>query len=210
MSFGNSILFFLAVAAATASPGPNILLLMVYSLKYGWKNALYSISGNVLSLFFQTAVAAFGFGAVITVFRTNLFYIQVLGAVYLFYLGLRILIQANKQDSIFNFERAGDIFESPPRFRMFKDAFLTSATNPKALLFQVAIFPQFLDHNLQVWPQFLSMFAIIVITVAVIHIFYAYFASKISKYLRNQRTRYAISIITGFWFLLFGALMILA
>jgi len=208
MTQSDALLFFTAVFAATISPGPNILILLTYSLRYGWTNSLFTIMGNLTSLFFQTAIAAFGFGAIVTLFQENLQYFKIAGAIYLFYLGIRVIYNTYKSNEagILTLDHTDDI--SVPRFNMAKDAFLVSITNPKALLFQAAIFPQFLRTDSPIVPQFFVMFFIILATVAAIHIGYSYFAERIFGRLSNAQTRHKISYVSGIWFILFGAMML--
>lgn len=208
MPLNDAVLFFLAVFAATISPGPNILILLIYSIRYGWKNALFTITGNLTSLFLQTSIAAFSFGAIITLFEANLKYFKVAGAVYLFYMGARIIYQTIRNQDPLKLDESGSSNETAPRFKMAKDAFLISITNPKALLFQAAIFPQFLRSENSVLPQFIVMFSIILLTVAVIHVGYALFAARIFRHLRSSRTRRTISFASGCWFIFFGFAMI--
>lgn len=50
----------------------------------------------------------------------------------------------------------------PTPLKLFKSAFLTAVTNPKATMFFTALFPQFIDQGAALLPQFLTLTGIFV------------------------------------------------
>jgi len=135
----HSILTYTLVAAiAIASPGPATLVALHNSVAYGAKSTLWSSLGNISGLFCMSAAAMLGLGALIASSEWVFNAVKIVGAGYLFYLGAKQLFSKSQ---LLSASSADDgKLARPPRLKLFKSAFLTAATNPKATLFFLAIF----------------------------------------------------------------------
>lgn len=125
-------------------PGPSQILMISNSARYGWRGATPTIAGDLSANALQMLAAAFGLAAVIAASQTALLVVKWLGVGYLVYVGLKTFFAA-----------APEIGEAPAARRsdLFRQGFLTSATNPKAVFFFAALFPQFLTPEAPIWPQ---------------------------------------------------------
>ena len=85
------------------------------------------------------------------------------------------------------------------------EAFLVSASNPKAILFLSAIFPQFLNPELPMVPQFAVMFTTIIVIVSIIHGTYGLLAVSFRDRPLSDRLRRWMARITGGTFISLGA-----
>ena len=91
--------------------------------------------------------AGLGLAALIAASATALTVIKWLGVAYLVYIGLRMIRRAGRRLDLGAAPRVS-------RRALWLQGFLTSASNPKAVVFFAALFPQFIDPNVAFWPQF--------------------------------------------------------
>lgn len=153
-------LLFMAVGfAAVASPGPAILLAISNSVRFGMAKVFLSTLGNITGLFFLSIAAIFGLGAVFKT-STHLFLlVKIVGAAYLVYLGIK---QWRSKDNFFadnlNENTTNNIkSKNKSNLQIYSEGFLIAITNPKAILFFTALFPQFIDTTKALPQQFLLM-----------------------------------------------------
>ena len=199
-------LFALAILIASVSPGPNVLIVMVHALRHGWRNALFTIAGNIACLFLIATLAALGVGALIQAQPVLYLVLKVLGAGYLIWMGARILWRSfQPQGGIEGLDDVGASASPPNRLRLATEAFLVSASNPKSVIFLSAVFPQFLDPGRALAPQFAVMFATIIAIVTTIHLAYAIGASALRERIARPRVRTWLSRATGGTFVALGA-----
>ncbi|KIY42656.1 lysine transporter LysE [Pseudomonas sp. 10-1B] len=199
----HSILAFTVVAAiAIASPGPATLMAINNSLAYGPRYAIWSSIGNASGLFCLSAAAMLGLGALLASSEWMFSVVKILGAGYLFYLGARQLF---KKGSVLAQEvhPDGQTYR-PSRLKLYKSAFLTATTNPKATIFFTALFPQFIDQGAAMLPQFLLLTAIFMgLSLASLSL-YAAAAAQAKGMLSRPAFSVWISRLVGSTFICFG------
>ena len=94
---------------------------------------------------------------------------------------------------------------SPTRFKLYKSAFLTALTNPKATMFFTALFPQFIDQCATLLPQFLILTSIFMaLSVASLSL-YAAPASRAKGVLTRPDLSRWVNRVVGSTFICFGA-----
>ena len=76
------------------------------------------------------------------------------GVVYLIWLGLRMIQRASHAEYI-----VGGLESAVSLKTLWMQGFITSAANPKAVVFFAALFPQFVEGGRPFWPQFLILSA---------------------------------------------------
>ena len=136
----------LAVFFATP-PDTSQLLIISNSLRRGLRRSMATIAGDLSANYLQMALAGFGLTAVIAASAGALSVIKWLGVAYLVWIGLQLLLSRPKSDAP----------EAGSEGRLFRQGFLTSTANPYAVVFFGALFPQFIDPALPVWPQLLIL-----------------------------------------------------
>ena len=199
------LLFAATILIASVSPGPNVLIVVVNALTHGRAGAAWTIFGNLVCLFCVALIASIGVGAAIATAPLAFQVMKICGGAYLAWLGFK-MIRAS-------FRSAGDLKLSADegakrRFSgraLFCEAFLVSASNPKSILFLTAVFPQFLDTQRAMAPQFAVMFATIVGLVMLIHGGYAYLAMTVRNRTISSGFRQWLQRITGGMFVGLGA-----
>ncbi len=147
MSFELWIAFTLASAALLAVPGPTVMLVVSYALGRGRSSAWATVPGVTLGDFTAMTVSLLGAGAIIAASATLFTVLKLFGAGYLIWLG----IQLWRADPVL--EETGGASGSDGQ-RMFRNAYIVTALNPKSIAFFIAFVPQFVDTAAPVFTQF--------------------------------------------------------
>ena len=151
-----TLLTFSAVAGiAIVSPGPATLLAMRNGSAFGIHAAIWSSLGNVSGLFCVSAATLLGLGVLLKSSALLFAVVKTLGALYLFYIGLRQLFARTTATNT-GVDAAASA-AAPAALRLYREAFLVATTNPKAILFFTALFPQFIDAHAPLLAQFLVL-----------------------------------------------------
>ncbi|HEY5799753.1 MAG TPA: LysE family translocator [Burkholderiaceae bacterium] len=148
---------FCAVALVSIlSPGPAILLAISNSVSLGWRRVAYSSLGNVSGIFVVASLAMTGLGALLRTSAVLFAALKIAGAAYLLYLGIK---QWRSKANLFAGPSADDAAPARSRRAIYAQGLLMALTNPKAILFFTALFPQFIDTHAALLPQFLILTA---------------------------------------------------
>lgn len=204
MTVESWIIYLALVTAATATPGPAILFIITNSTLYGWKRATWSALGNIMGLFCLGIIAITGLG---TILNTSLVFFNILkyaGAAYLIYLGIKIIFQKGVDFSSINTPaRSTDISSQ----KIFLQALGVAVSNPKAIVFLTALFPQFINVEQTLIPQF----SILIITLMSFSFFflmvYAFGAQRMKIWLNRSDRITLFSRTSGSIFIGFGLLL---
>ena len=120
------------------TPGPDIIYVMTRGMAQGRRAALAAAAGFALGNFAHTFFAVVGLSALITSSATAFACVRYAGALYLIYLGVRML---KSRGALIAEGRAGAL-----QCRViFRQSVLANIMNPKVALFFLAFFPQFVD-----------------------------------------------------------------
>ncbi|MGA8135176.1 MAG: LysE family translocator [Pseudomonas gingeri] len=200
----HSILAFTLVGGiAIASPGPATLMALNNSITYGPRSTLWSSLGNASGLFCLSAAAMLGLGALLASSEWMFNAVKIAGAGYLFYLGAKQLL---KKSPVLAGEAQGQpTRHRPSRSKLYKSAFLTAATNPKATIFFTALFPQFIDQSAALLPQFLILTTIFMALSLTSLSLYAALASRAKGLLIRPVFSKWVNRVVGSTFIGFGA-----
>jgi threonine/homoserine/homoserine lactone efflux protein len=205
MSLQTWLLYVAAVFVLTVTPGPSVLMCIASGIANGAKRTLFCALGSVTAVVGIMAASALGLGAILAVSETLFGAIKWAGVAYLLYLGVTSLMAKNADFTIA--ETAVNI-ERVPAHRLFLNGFLVGASNPKALLFFTAFFPQFLDATKPQWPQFAVLCATFICFELFWLMFYATFASRVGPWLRKAGRARTFNVVVGSSFV--GAAALLA
>ena len=179
-------------AVVLAIPGPTILLVLSYSIAHGRQATLPLVAGVALGDSVAITLSLIGLG---TLLATSAFWFTVIkwmGGLYLIYLGISLLRGARKPLPI----QAGDAGESSPR-KLFGNAFIVTALNPKSIVFFIALLPQFISAAHPVAPQLWILGVTFVVLATIGATSYALFASSIRRFLAAPRAQKAYSRVGG-------------
>ncbi len=140
------------VLAMMSTPGPSQLLMLSNSATHGFKRSTVTAVGDLTANALQMLAAGFGLAAVLAASANALFVIKWLGVVYLIWLGARMIWKARSIKAPLSIDRS----KTPLRTLWFQ-GFITSASNPKAVVFFAALFPQFISAESAFASQFLVL-----------------------------------------------------
>jgi threonine/homoserine/homoserine lactone efflux protein len=139
---GPSLLAFaLASVALIVIPGPSVLFVIGRSLALGRAGGLLSVLGNALGMLPLVIAVALGIGALVAQSVVVFTVIKLVGAAYLIYLGIQA-IRHRRHTAVTHEDQPS---RSP--WRILGEGFLVGLTNPKSLVFFVAVLPQFVDYG---------------------------------------------------------------
>lgn len=142
MPSGDALLTFsLASLVLIAIPGPSVLFVIGRSLALGRRAGLLSVLGNGLGALPLVFAVAIGIGAVVAQSLVLFTVIKVLGAGYLIYLGVQAIRHRRLDQGT---DQATDPAPASAQ-RTIGQGFLVGVTNPKTIVFFVAVLPQFVD-----------------------------------------------------------------
>ncbi|MDR6208284.1 LysE family translocator [Paraburkholderia graminis] len=207
MSFHTWVLFATAYLVTTISPGPNVLLVIRNTVRYGSRGAASTIAGNLLAQLVVVVLVALGVGAVLAAMPPLFVGMKVVGAVYLMYLGLKQLrSQAPKATPSANAQFAHVLNKG----KIFREAILVSGSNPKTLIFLSAFMPQFITHDRPLPEQFIVMYLTVAAIVALVHTIYSVSVRGIHNGLGSNRWVGAVKRSSGVVFIALGIKLLTA
>lgn len=202
-----TLIAFIVVAWITiATPGPATLLSLRNGAAYGAGAVLWSAWGNVIGVLFLSSTAILGLGVVLSSSAMLFNAVKIIGALYLFYIGVRSLF--NRSAPLAYEIEGGGAVVAPSRRKLITQTFMISATNPKGLLFFSALFPQFINAKAPLVPQFLILTGIFMGLAYVTHVLYAVAASRARHFLQNPSLTKWFDRVVGTTFIAFGALLL--
>lgn len=152
MPFETWAIYVATVLALMSTPGPSHLLMLSNSGAHGFGRSLATAAGDLTANFLQMLAAGLGLAALITASGAALSVIKWLGVAYLVWLGIRMIRNAKSSAANANGAASKASLRS-----LWMQGFLTSAANPKAVVFFAALFPQFISADLAFWPQFILL-----------------------------------------------------
>ena len=150
------ILYFTAIVIVIAIPGPLSLLMVNSTLKQGIRASAPVIFGGSFASSVLLIISASGLGAIVVSSELAFNAIRYAGAAYLFYLGIKLirppvsLTGAQGLD-----EQPHSETQADSKTPLFQQAFLMGISNPKDILFFIALLPQFVDPQASLLPQLL-------------------------------------------------------
>jgi len=196
---------FVAMAfVVSATPGPNMLLVMSHSARFGWRAAVATMGGCMSALLTMMCISAAGMGALLQAFPTVFDSLRLAGAAYLAWLGLMAWRApvADAADPTVALARE----RSQPR-QLYRQGVFVAASNPKAILFAAAFFPQFLNPGAPKLPQFSILLATFSVIEVGWYMVYALGGHKLAHHLRRASVLRVFNRVTGGAFIGFAAVM---
>ena len=146
--------YVVTVLALMSTPGPSQLLMLSNSGAHGFRRALSTAAGDLSANALQMLAAGLGLAAIIAASGAALAIIKWAGVCYLIWLGIRMIRRAMPDGSNLITTQSTVSLRN-----LWMQGFLTSAANPKAVVFFAALFPQFISADGAFWPQFLILSA---------------------------------------------------
>lgn len=159
----NLLTFALASVALIALPGPTVLFVIGRSLALGRIGGFLSVLGNALGMVPVIAAVALGLGAIVTQSVVVFTVIKFVGAAYIVYLGVHAIRHRRAV--------ARDIGVSVARksnWRLLAEGSVVGVSNPKSMVFFVAVLPQFVDYRAGAVPLQLMTLGVLFVFLALL------------------------------------------
>ena len=156
MNLQTWLAFFVASWLISLSPGAGAIKSMSTGMRYGYRKGIFNIFGLQLGVLFLVLIVAAGLGALATsMLAFNL--IKWFGVAYLVWLGIG---QWRAEATAIEFESD----HGASAGRLVLEGFLVNASNPKGIIFMLAVLPQFIDPAAPQAPQYAICAATLVFT----------------------------------------------
>lgn len=172
MTFSLWLAFLAMALAATFSPGPAVLLAVSTTLTLGARRTAYSSAGNAVGVFLVACVAVGGMGVLFKAWPAAFSALKLGGAAYLAWLGVKQWRNAGQVRAVL-----ASAPEGSSRGAVFRRGMLVACSNPKAILFFAAVFPQFMPPGEIALARFLLLSLTFVACTLVAHLSYVLLAA---------------------------------
>ncbi|MFX7527898.1 LysE family transporter [Acinetobacter baumannii] len=173
--------YMLACWVISISPGAGAIASMSSGLNYGFRHGYWNAIGLQIALLIQIMIVAAGVGVLFATTPLAFQAVKWFGVAYLLYLAYLqwtapvkdIEIQHEKKDKSVSV--------------LLLNGFVVNISNPKAIVFLLAVLPQFLDLSKPQWIQYLIMAATMVTIDLIVMAGYTGLASKVLRLLRSPK-----------------------
>lgn len=206
MTLTTYLLYLAAVAVLVLTPGPTMLMSITNAATHGTARALMSSAGSVTAVLGVMLLSSMGLGALLAASETAFTVLKVVGAAYLIYLGVTTFRSADR--AVFAPVETSAVIGKSPRALYFQ-GWMVGASNPKALLFFSAFFPQFIDPAAGWVPQFAVLATTFVAIEFSVLSLCCVFAARLAPWLRQPGRARWFNRASGSLFAAMGALLLL-
>ena len=162
-------------------PGPTLILVISYSLLGGRSAVMALVVGVGLGDLTAMILSFLGVGLLLETVATAFYFFKWFGAAYLIWLGIKMW--SNSTDEI-------EISEKDKQYTsrdILRNAYVTTALNPKSIIFFLAFMPQFMEPQLPFGPQAVVLGGTFFVLAIMIVIAYALLASYAGKRLQMSK-----------------------
>lgn len=152
-AFTNLLAVAVVSLLAAISPGPDFFIVLRNSLSYSRKSGLLTVLGTAIALVFHLTYTVVGLGVVIAESPFLYTLLKYIGVGYLFFLGASGLISSFKSSPAaldLTYTKSVNEISS---YKAFTQGFLTNLLNPKAAIFFISLFSQFIDSTTPVFVR---------------------------------------------------------
>ncbi len=200
MTLHTWLAFVAASFLISLSPGSGAISCMSLGMQVGYRRGLWGILGLQLGVLFLVAVVAAGLGALLATSTLAFTLVKVLGVAYLVYLGVRQLFQRGVP-VVLEQERG------TTRRQLILQGFLVNASNPKGMIFMLAVLTQFVNQATSPWSQYLICAATLCVSDVLVMSGYTIFASRVLRLLRHAHQIRRMNQTFGVMFIVAGLLL---
>ncbi len=135
-------LFVVAGVVLNITPGPDTAYIVGRSVQFGWRGGFAAALGISAGCLVHVFAAAIGLSALLAASSTAFLAIKLIGAAYLFYIGVKMILSRSSDD-----DKEAGVQQVMSLRQVFWQGVLTNALNPKVALFFLAFLPQFVDAD---------------------------------------------------------------
>ena len=196
-----------ASAVISLTPGAGAINTMSNALTVGWRRSIWGVLGQQLALLVHIVIVAAGVGVLVAGSPILFNAIRTIGAAYLVYLGVRLILAkpALETDDSIAAARSGE-----SAWSILRRGFWVNLLNPKAIVFFLAFIPQFIRVDEPLLPQYLVLtLTVVSVDVAVMWFFFAAAAKPFRRYVATVRGQRILNSVFGALFIVVAGLLLL-
>ncbi|HEY5272778.1 MAG TPA: LysE family translocator [Acidimicrobiales bacterium] len=156
----NLFAFALTAFIIIVIPGPSVMFVVSRALACGRRAAALTVIGNTCGEYLQVIAVAFGIGLLVERVVALFTILKALGAAYLVYLGARAIFERKKLQSVL------EALPLKTSCGYFLQGFAVGATNPKSMVFLVAILPEFVSRSAVGVPEQILLLGLVFSAIA--------------------------------------------
>ncbi len=181
MTYQVWIAYMLACWVISVSPGAGAIASMSSGLNYGFRRGYWNAFGLQLALLVQIAIVAAGVGVLFATTPWAFLAVKWFGVAYLLYLAY---LQWTAPTQSIEIQQE---LPTKSRGKLVLHGFLVNMSNPKAIVFLLAVLPQFLDVSKPQWIQYVIMAATMVTIDLIVMAGYTGLAAKVLRLLKSPK-----------------------
>lgn len=204
MTIQSWLIYLTLVIVATSTPGPAVLFIVTNATMHGWKKSTFAALGNIVGLLCLGIMAVTGLGTILKASELVFNVIKYAGSAYLIYLGIKLILQKDGPADTMNSRMPANHVSIS---RIFLQAFGVAMSNPKAIVFLTALFPQFININQALIPQFCILIGTLMVLSFSFLMVYAFLAHNTRVWLAKPNRIKAVNMASGSVFIGFGTLL---
>lgn len=201
----NQLLVFMAAGwLLNLTPGPDVLYIVTHSLRGGWRVGIVAGLGITAGCFIHVFAAALGMGALLAASASAFTALKWVGAAYLLWIGVRILVSRTPTEHN-DLQLLARSSPSTSLRKVFWGGFWTNVLNPKVVLFFLAFLPQFIALDAaNKTLAFLMLGVIFNLNSIPVSAGWAILAAWMARQESFQRGMHWLDKVAGVMFVLFG------
>ena len=204
MALETFLLYLATWTLVALSPGPAVLFVMSQAARFGTRGAVAGTAGICVGHLVCFSCVAFGLAALLASASGVLSAIRIVGALYLMYLGVRMVLAKPRGTTPVD---GGGV--APAHHGIVLQGLLVQLTNPKNLLFVLALLPQFINAERPLLPQLAIMLTVTVVIDGVVLLAYAHLAVRGARALKGSRVMLWVERAFGGALIFFGIKLLL-
>jgi len=207
MALSTWLVYISVISVLLLSPGPSGLLCLSDGLKFGHRKSIPTVLGGATSALLLMTISAVGLGAILAASEMLFFTIKIIGGAYLVFLGIGTWKEKGAQLQNIKSDENLKVNYSP--LKCYQKGFMVGISNPKDLLFFIALFPSFMNADLPATGQYFLMASSWFILECFFMFMYVCLGSKISPFLSNPSKMNVLNRIIGSIFITLGGALII-
>jgi len=212
MSFDGWLGFAIPTLLICITPGPNMMLMLAVGLRRGLLGTIPAMVGALSAVLAMMVASALGLGLILQQSPRVFMLVKTVGAAYLAYLGLQLIFGERKQPVTVTAEAMsqGGPSVSLSRSQFWdtvRKAMAVAGSNPKAIAFAAAYFPQFIDPNQVAWPQLAVVLPTFIVLETACYVLYASSGQGLANWFAKPAVLRRFNVAIGIIFIAFGVLL---
>ncbi len=180
MELHNILLFVIAGLALNITPGPDMMYVITRSISEGKWAGIVSALGVTSGCIFHIIAVSFGLSGLLLAVPAAYELVKYLGAAYLIFLGLRIIIKGSNG----SFEKKDG--RNLTLRKVYYQGMITNILNPKVALFFLAFLPQFINPVENITFQMLFLGLLFNINGTIVNVLVAVTSSRLGELLKYK------------------------